>query len=80
MEQVKDAVKSVPILQGISHKKILDKVRSYFGKDDLENEELPSLPTESESLEDRIKRVGLHQVYNGKFNILIEAFIIIFNI
>lgn len=68
IEQVRGTVKNVPILQSIPHKKVLDKVRSFFGKDSSESAESPSLPTEQDSLDDRLKRAGLekHRTYNGK--------------
>ena len=61
MEQVRSTVENVPILHGISQKKVLDKIRSYFGQGVLEDEVLPPLPSETESLHDRLKRAGLEK-------------------
>lgn len=65
MEQVRDTVNHIPLLQGIPEKKIRDKVRSFFGKDTLVVDDLPSLPTERESLDDRLRRAS---AYDGKFD------------
>ena len=59
MMEVRETVKDIPVLQNIPFKKVLDKIRSYFSKDDLGCEESPSLPTEIETREERIKRAGL---------------------
>jgi hypothetical protein len=59
LEEVREIVKSIPPLQSIPPKKICDKVRSYFGKDDSLIEDSLSLPKEIESKEERLKRAGL---------------------
>jgi hypothetical protein len=59
IKDVRKTVLKAPALKGIPPKKILDKVRSYFGNNSEENTETPSLPTEEESLANRLKRAGL---------------------
>ena len=75
MEQVRDTVNHILLLQGIPEKKIRDKVRSFFGKDTLVVDDLPSLPTERESLDDRLRRAGLKEPesYDGKFDFYTQA-------
>ena len=75
MEQVRDTVIHIPLLQGIPEKKVRDKVRSFFGKDTLVVDDLPSLPTERESLDDRLRRAGLKEPksYDGKFDFYTQA-------
>ena len=58
-EDVRKSVLEAPTLKGIPVKKIVDKVRSYFGNNVEEAIETPSLPTEQESIANRLKRAGL---------------------
>ncbi len=50
MEQVRETVKRIPVLRGISPEKIRDKVRSYFRENNGENSDCLSLPAQKESL------------------------------
>lgn len=61
IEQVRETVKNIPILESIPHKKVV-------GKDSSESSVSPSLPTEQDSLDDLLKRAGLekHRAYKGK--------------
>ena len=58
-EDVRKSLLEAPTLKGIAVKKIVDKVRSYFGNNAEEAIETPSLPTEQESIVNRLKRAGL---------------------
>lgn len=66
MEDVRKTVSEAPALKGIPLKKILDKIRSYFGNNAEESIETPSLPTEQESSVDHLKRAGLHKPRTNK--------------
>ena len=59
IEDVRKTVLEAPALKSIPLKKILDKVRSYFGNNAEEIIETPSVPTEEESIGNRLKRAGL---------------------
>jgi hypothetical protein len=61
MEEVRAIIKNQPLLHHIHPRKIRDKIRSYFDKEDSEpeSEKSPSLPTENESCEERLQRFGL---------------------
>ena len=58
-DDVKKSVLEAPTLKGMPLKKIVDKVRSYFGNNAEETIEAPSLPAEEESIVNRLNRAGL---------------------